>query len=94
MSGEDAYKIYHQSLNVFERDEIKTFQMIYYFNPNLKRKHLSLSNDGETKVFNNGFDTEDGDYLYEAGDHINYRYEIIKKLGRGAFGVVLKCLDH
>ena len=28
------------------------------------------------------------------GDHINYRYEIIKKLGRGAFGVVIKCLDH
>jgi dual specificity tyrosine-phosphorylation-regulated kinase 2/3/4 len=45
-------------------------------------------------VFNYGYDTEDGDYLYDAGDHINYRYEIIKKLGKGAFGVVLKCLDH
>lgn len=32
--------------------------------------------------------------MYEASDHINYRYEIIKKLGKGAFGVVLKCLDH
>jgi dual specificity tyrosine-phosphorylation-regulated kinase 2/3/4 len=32
--------------------------------------------------------------LYEAGDHMNYRYEIVSKLGRGAFGVVLKCIDH
>jgi dual specificity tyrosine-phosphorylation-regulated kinase 2/3/4 len=32
--------------------------------------------------------------LYENGDHINYRYEIIKKLGKGAFGIVLKCFDH
>lgn len=32
--------------------------------------------------------------MYEAGDQINYRYEIVSKLGRGAFGVVLKCVDH
>ena len=25
---------------------------------------------------------------------MNYRYEIVKKLGRGAFGVVLRCIDH
>lgn len=43
---------------------------------------------------NHGYDGDDGEYLYENGEHINYRYEIIKKLGRGAFGVVLKCLDH
>lgn len=27
-------------------------------------------------------------------DHINYRYEILSRLGKGAFGVVLKCFDH
>jgi dual specificity tyrosine-phosphorylation-regulated kinase 2/3/4 len=25
---------------------------------------------------------------------LNYRYEIVKKLGRGAFGVVIRCIDH
>lgn len=50
--------------------------------------------DEEIRKFNFGYDTEDGDFLYEAGDQINYRYEIVSKLGRGAFGVVLKCIDH
>ena len=45
-------------------------------------------------MFNYGFDSEDGDYLYEQADQMNYRYEIVKKLGRGAFGVVLRCIDH
>ena len=44
--------------------------------------------------YNNGFDTEDGDYLFDSGDQINYRYEVVKKLGRGAFGVVIRCVDH
>ena len=45
-------------------------------------------------VYNNGFDSDDGDFLYEAGDQINYRYEVLKKLGKGAFGVVIRCIDH
>jgi len=28
------------------------------------------------------------------GDHISYRYEILSEIGRGAFGQVVKCIDH
>ena len=28
------------------------------------------------------------------GDHIAFRYEILQECGRGAFGQVLKCIDH
>ena len=27
-------------------------------------------------------------------DHIDYRYEIVKKLGKGSFGIVLRVFDH
>jgi len=27
-------------------------------------------------------------------EHIAYRYEPVKKLGKGSFGIVLKCIDH
>jgi dual specificity tyrosine-phosphorylation-regulated kinase 2/3/4 len=91
MSGEDACRVYHNVLNSYEKEEIRTFQTVYYLNTNKKRAD---QDDVEGKTFNHGYDTEDGEYLYEANDHINYRYEIIKRLGKGAFGVVLKCIDH
>ncbi len=38
--------------------------------------------------------SESGEYIFSEGDHICYRYEILKEVGKGAFGSVLKCLDH
>lgn len=35
---------------------------------------------------NFGFDDERGDYSLIPGDHIAFRYEIIKVLGKGSFG--------
>lgn len=45
-------------------------------------------------IYNHGFDNDQADYIYEQKDQIMYRYEVQKKLGRGAFGVVLRCYDH
>lgn len=44
--------------------------------------------------FNFGYDDESGDYKFVEGDHIGYRYEVIKFLGKGSFGTALKCMDH
>lgn len=96
MSGEEAAKIFSQHLSNYEREEIKEYETVYYVNTHVKKKSFMnepSENESEGK-FNYGYDTEDGDYLYDVHDHIQYRYEILKKLGKGAFGVVLKCMDH
>jgi serine/threonine protein kinase len=43
---------------------------------------------------NNGFDSDCNEYLSRIKEHLGYRYEVDKKVGKGSFGVVLKCYDH
>jgi serine/threonine protein kinase len=43
---------------------------------------------------NNGFDSECHEYISRTKEHLAYRYEVDKKVGKGSFGVVLKCYDH
>ena len=43
---------------------------------------------------NNGFDSECNEYISRMNEHLGYRYEVTKKVGKGSFGVVLKCYDH
>jgi dual specificity tyrosine-phosphorylation-regulated kinase 2/3/4 len=100
MSGMEAFNQYGPYLNAYEREEVKKFEIVYFLNPNIKRKQIIMPmstsdpEEQEDGSGNYGYDGEDGEYLFEAHDHINYRYEILKKLGKGAFGVVLRCVDH
>ncbi|PIO69752.1 hypothetical protein TELCIR_08421, partial [Teladorsagia circumcincta] len=43
---------------------------------------------------NCGYDDENGSYQLVAHDHIAYRYEILKVIGKGSFGQVIKAYDH
>jgi len=43
---------------------------------------------------NNGFDNNENEYITRPGEHLGFRYEINKKVGKGSFGVVMRAYDH
>ena len=37
-------------------------------------------------VDNNGFDNDKAEYICDEKDQISYRFEVVKRLGKGSFG--------
>ncbi|XP_076020889.1 dual specificity tyrosine-phosphorylation-regulated kinase 4-like isoform X2 [Genypterus blacodes] len=79
-----------QYLTDFEKEEITQYTEVWFFgNKTCKKIH------GSTDVsFNNGYDSNLGYFNIVLRDHLAYRYEVLKELGRHTGGTVLKCRDH
>ena len=60
------------------------YEKTVYFINLLERKGNKLTTpDGPE---NGGFDNDKGEYICDVHDHIAYRFEINKRIGKGSFG--------
>ena len=82
-------KSYMQKLTTFEHHEIFNYTEIYFCGQNAKKLQGVIGGPS-----NNSYDDENGSYKPVQHDQIHYRFEILKILGKGSFGQVLKCYDH
>lgn len=101
MPRDEAARVLAPYLWEFEKREIMEYDVIYFFNVNERIKNAGNANlPGGTNYGklndkdNNGFDTDQNEYIVRYNEHLGFRYEVIKKLGKGSFGIVLRVFDH
>lgn len=78
---EQVMKLFAHKLTPYEHHEIFGYSQIYFIGANAKKRQGAIGAPN-----NCGYDDEHGSYLHVPHDHIAYRYEMLKIIGKGSFG--------
>ncbi|GET92693.1 protein kinase-like protein [Leishmania tarentolae] len=78
-------------LTSYEEQEVKEYLPHVYFGGTGQCTKIHGVSGTER---NDGYDDDNFHYRVVVGDHLLYRYEVVKVLGQGTFGIVVRALDH
>ncbi|XP_075154958.1 dual specificity tyrosine-phosphorylation-regulated kinase 2-like isoform X2 [Haematobia irritans] len=92
VSPQQVMILYMHKLTPYERTEILNYSQIYFIGANAKKRPGLVGPNNTAN--NNDYDNEQGAYIHVPHDHVAYRYEMLKIIGKGSFGQVIKAYDH
>jgi dual specificity tyrosine-phosphorylation-regulated kinase 2/3/4 len=94
LSGREALATNRSNLTKYEQVEIVHYDTVYYVGKYSSKQQNLHQNSMTSNGIKACFTDCSGGYCTSTGDHICYRYEIVKQIGSGSFGTVYKCKDH